>query len=104
MPDRQARAAPAHLHQQAGDEGKNDGCTGLRQSCARAQAQRRPGGSSRGREGFRVAPEPRAGDADDVQGESPDLSKGVRPGDVIDFKIVAAKYEILEVTVVARAK
>ena len=36
--------------------------------------------------------------------KAPDLSKDVRPGDVIDFKIDAAKYEILEVTVVGRPR
>ena len=33
---------------------------------------------------------------------SPELSKGVLPGDTIDFKIDAGKYEILDVTVVGR--
>jgi Cu/Ag efflux protein CusF len=36
--------------------------------------------------------------------KAPDLSRDVRPGDVIDFKIDAAKYEILELTVVGRGK
>ena len=36
--------------------------------------------------------------------KSPDLAKAVHPGDKIDFKIDAAKYEILEVTVVGRGK
>ncbi len=36
--------------------------------------------------------------------KSPELGKDVRPGDVIDFKIDAAKYEIVEVTVVGRGK
>ena len=36
--------------------------------------------------------------------ERPDLSKDIRPGDTIDFKIDAGKYEILEVTVVGREK
>ena len=36
--------------------------------------------------------------------KSPELSEDVRPGDVIDFKIDAAKYEIVEVTVVGREK
>ncbi len=35
---------------------------------------------------------------------SPASSKDVRPGDTIDFKIDAGKYEILEVTVVGRDK
>ena len=35
---------------------------------------------------------------------SPAVSQGVRPGDAIDFTIDAAKYEILEVTVVGHAK
>ena len=36
--------------------------------------------------------------------KSPELSKNVHPGDVIDFKIDAAKYVNVEVTVVGRAK
>ncbi len=36
--------------------------------------------------------------------KSPDLAKEVHPGDAIDFKIDAAKYEILEVTVVGRGQ
>ncbi len=36
--------------------------------------------------------------------KSPDLAKDVHPGDAIDFKIDAAKYEILQVTVVGRGK
>ncbi len=36
--------------------------------------------------------------------KSPELSKDLRPGDVIDFRIDAAKYQIVEVTVVGRGK
>jgi len=36
--------------------------------------------------------------------KTPDLSRDVSPGDVIDFKIDAAKYEIVQVTVIARGK
>ena len=36
--------------------------------------------------------------------KSPALSKDLHPGDTIDFTIDAAKYEILEVTVVDRRK
>jgi Cu/Ag efflux protein CusF len=36
--------------------------------------------------------------------KSPALAKGLHPGDTINFKIDAAKYEILEVTVVGRGK
>ena len=36
--------------------------------------------------------------------KSPTVSKDVRPGDAIAFKIDAAKYEILEVTVVGHEK
>ncbi len=36
--------------------------------------------------------------------KTPDLSKDLRPGDVIDFKIDAAKYVIVEVKVTAHAK
>ncbi len=38
------------------------------------------------------------------QVKSPELSKDVHPGDVIDFKIDAAKYVIVEVTVFGHAK
>ena len=36
--------------------------------------------------------------------KTPDLSKDLRPGDVIDFKIDAAKYVIVEVKLEAHAK
>ena len=36
--------------------------------------------------------------------KSPVLAKGLHPGDTINFKIDAAKYEILDVTVVGRGK
>ena len=36
--------------------------------------------------------------------KAPDVSTNVRPGDVIDFKIDAAKYEVVQVTVVGRGK
>jgi Cu/Ag efflux protein CusF len=36
--------------------------------------------------------------------ESPDISRGLRPGDAIAFKIDGAKYVILEATVVGRGK
>jgi len=35
---------------------------------------------------------------------TPDLTKNLRPGDVIDFKIDAAKYTIVDVKLVKRAK
>jgi Cu/Ag efflux protein CusF len=35
---------------------------------------------------------------------SPEVSKGLKPGDTVDFTIDAAKYVILDVTVVAHAK
>jgi Cu/Ag efflux protein CusF len=35
---------------------------------------------------------------------APEVSKDLRPGDIIDFTIDAAKYTILEVKVVAHAK
>ena len=35
---------------------------------------------------------------------SPELSKGLRPGDVIDFKIDAAKYVIVGVTLVSHPR
>ena len=38
------------------------------------------------------------------QVKSPDLTKDLRPGDVIDFKIDAAKYTIVDVKLVNRAK
>ncbi len=38
------------------------------------------------------------------QVKSPDLSKNLHPGDVVDFKIDAAKYVLVEVTVVGHAK
>lgn len=54
-------------------------------------------------------------DHDDIKGfmpamemmyrvKTPDLSKNLRPGDVIDFKIDAAKYLIVDVKLVAHAK
>jgi Cu/Ag efflux protein CusF len=36
--------------------------------------------------------------------KSPDLSKDLHPGDVVDFKIDAANYTIVDVRLVARAK
>ena len=36
--------------------------------------------------------------------QTPDLSKDLHPGDQIDFKIDAAKYTIVEVKLIARAK
>jgi Cu/Ag efflux protein CusF len=36
--------------------------------------------------------------------QSPELSKGLRPGDVIDFKIDAGKYLIVDVTKVGHAQ
>ena len=36
--------------------------------------------------------------------QTPDLSKDLHPGDEIDFKIDAAKYTIVEVKLIARAK
>ena len=36
--------------------------------------------------------------------KSPDLTKDLRPGDVIDFKIDAANYTIVDVKLVAHAK
>ncbi len=36
--------------------------------------------------------------------ESPELSKDLRPGDVVDFKIDAEKYVIVDVNLVAHAK
>jgi protein SCO1 len=38
------------------------------------------------------------------QVKSPDLSKDLHPGDVVDFKIDAEKYIIVDVTLVAQAK
>jgi len=38
------------------------------------------------------------------QVKSPDLSKDLHPGDVVDFKIDAEKYVIVDVKLVARAK
>ncbi len=38
------------------------------------------------------------------QVKSPDLSKDLHPGDVIDFKIDAEKYVIVDVKLIARAK
>ena len=35
---------------------------------------------------------------------SPELTRDLRPGDVIDFKIDAAKYTIVDVKLVSRAK
>ena len=35
---------------------------------------------------------------------APEVSKALRPGDIVDFTIDAAKYTILEVKVVAHAK
>ena len=35
---------------------------------------------------------------------APEVSRDLRPGDIIDFTIDAAKYTILEVKVVAHAK
>jgi Cu/Ag efflux protein CusF len=35
---------------------------------------------------------------------SPDLSKDLHPGDVVDFKIDAANYVIVEVKLIAHAK
>ena len=38
------------------------------------------------------------------QVKSPDLSRGLHPGDVVDFKIDAEKYVIVDVKLVAHAK
>ncbi len=38
------------------------------------------------------------------QVKSPELSKALHPGDVVDFKIDAAKYTIVDVKLVAPAK
>ena len=38
------------------------------------------------------------------QVKSPDLSKDLRPGDVVDFRIDAEKYVIVDVKLVAQAK
>ena len=36
--------------------------------------------------------------------QNPEISKGLRPGDEVDFKIDATKYVIVEVTLIAHAK
>jgi Cu/Ag efflux protein CusF len=69
--------------------------------------------------GVVIAVQPRTGALtvkhDDIEGfmpamqmmykvKSPDLTKDLHPGEVIDFKIDAAKYEILEVTRARRGK
>jgi hypothetical protein len=43
-------------------------------------------------------------DGDDVPGQKPRPSKDLNPGDVVDFKIDAQKYVIVDVKLIAHAK